>query len=90
MKHSPELRQTRVLLPERFTASLFAPSALQAKVVSPLVVIRIYKIYEIGHTKTNSKDFALLTIFQTFKATYILHENMPLSNKFLGYVKVHC
>jgi hypothetical protein len=55
MKHSPELRPTRVLLPERFTASLFAPSALLELTVSPLVIIRIYKIYRIGHTITNPK-----------------------------------
>jgi len=37
-EHSPELRQTRVFLPERFAFPL-APSALH-DVVSPLVLIR--------------------------------------------------
>lgn len=59
MKHSPELRQTRVLLPERFTVATACSfgATLTIFVVSPHVFIRIYKILQIGHTKTNSKDF---------------------------------
>jgi hypothetical protein len=58
MKHSPELRQTRVLLPERFTVSTVCSfGATYILVVSPLIIIRIYKILQIGHTKKNSQDF---------------------------------
>ncbi|AKP47776.1 hypothetical protein BSM4216_2538 [Bacillus smithii] len=42
MEHSPEVRPTGVLLPERF-ALLLAPSALH-KAVSPPVFIRRYLI----------------------------------------------
>jgi hypothetical protein len=74
LKHSPELRQTRVLLPERFTF-LLAPSALQL-VVSPLVIIRIYNIFHMGNTKikTNSKSF--------------YYKNLKLSKLLTSYPKM--
>ena len=45
-KHSPEVRPTKVLLPERF-AFLLAPSALRIAyrlVISPLVLNRFHEI----------------------------------------------
>ncbi|CAH2715261.1 hypothetical protein BACCIP111895_02445 [Neobacillus rhizosphaerae] len=69
-EHSPELRQTRVLLPERFTSSACSFGA--TKVVSPLVVIRIHKIIKFGHTNYTSKINYLIKIFKTFKAIIIL------------------
>lgn len=60
-EHSPELRQTRVLLPERFTSSACSFGA--TKVVSPLVVIRIYNIIQFGHTNYTSKLNYFITIF---------------------------
>jgi hypothetical protein len=47
-EHSPELRQTRVFLPERFAfpACSFGATSL---VVSPLVLIRQYNFFPDGH-----------------------------------------
>jgi hypothetical protein len=64
-ERSPELRQTRVFLPERF-ASPLAPSALH-HVVSPLVLIRcIYNFQENGQTnegKNRKITFNFLTLY---------------------------